>query len=150
VAEELRRAGHLVTLVGDASDTWVRSHFAGVDVQDEIGAHGLAGTLAIMSTADLVITHDTGPLHMAQLVRAPLLALFGPTMPSQFVGDNAAGVLWGGTHLACRPCYDGREFATCSNNLCMQDISVAAVVNRALAMLGARHLASPPATATTP
>ena len=140
VAECLRRAGQAVTLVGDAADAWVRPHFAGVDVRDEIGAHGLTGTLSVMADADLVISHDTGPLHLARLVRTPLLALFGPTIPSQFVvEDESTQVIWGGAALACRPCYDGREFAACRDNLCMQDIPAAAVVARALAMLtGAR------------
>jgi heptosyltransferase-2 len=136
VARQLRRAGHAVTLVGDAADAWVRPAFAGIDVRDEIGVHALPATLALLRDADLVISHDTGPMHLARLVRAPLLALFGPTMPSQFViEDERTQVIWGGSTLACRPCYDGREFAACSNNLCMQDISVAAVLERALAML---------------
>jgi heptosyltransferase-2 len=139
VAERLLDAGHEVTLIGDAGDAWVRPSFVGVGVRDEIGAHGLGQTLAVMAAADLVISHDTGPLHLAQLVRAPLLALFGPTMPSQFVLDDtpATQVIWGGATLACRPCYDGREFAACRDNLCMQDIPVSAVANRALAMLAA-------------
>ena len=138
VAERLRAAGHVVTLVGDAADAWVRPSFAGIDVRDEIGAHGLAGTLAVMAAADLVISHDTGPLHLARLVRAPLLALFGPTMPSQFlVTDADTQAIWGGASLACRPCYDGREFADCPDNLCMKDIATAEVIDRALAMLAA-------------
>ena len=136
VAEKVGQAGHAVTLVGDASDVWVRSAFIGLDVRDELGTHGLAGTLALLAASKLVISHDTGPMHLARLVRAPLLALFGPTMPSQFVADDgSAEVIWGGASLACRPCYDGREFAQCSDNLCMQDISAAVVADRALAML---------------
>jgi heptosyltransferase-2 len=144
VAERLRQAGHAVTLIGDAADAWVRPYFAGVDVRDEIGAHGLSGTLTLMRAAELVISHDTGPLHLARLVRAPLLALFGPTMPSQFVVEGATTrVLWGGAGLACRPCYDGREFAACHDNLCMKDISASAVAERALAMLAAECVKHP-------
>jgi heptosyltransferase II len=136
VASRLRDAGHAVTLVGDAADEWVRPFFAGLEVRDEIGAHDLAGTLGLLAAADLVISHDTGPLHLARLVRAPLLALFGPTSPSQFVTeDPLTGVIWGGGNLACRPCYDGREFAACRDNLCMQEIAASTVVERALTML---------------
>jgi heptosyltransferase-2 len=136
VAGQLRAAGLPVTLVGDANDAWVRPAFAGLDVRDEIGAHGLAGTLAVMAAADLVISHDTGPLHLARLVRAPLLALFGPTIPTQFLAsDTDTQTIWGGAQLACRPCYDGREFADCRDNLCMKDITAADVVARAFAML---------------
>lgn len=139
LATWLIRAGVAVTLVGDDADAWVRPHFAGLEVRDQIGAHGLVGTLSVLSAADLVISHDTGPMHLARLVRAPLLALFGPTSPGQFATEDATtSVIWGGASLACRPCYDGREFAACSNNLCMQDISVAAVADRALAILAHR------------
>ena len=136
LAMRLLRAGVPVTLVGDVADAWVRPHFADLDVRDEIGAHGLTGTLGVLMAADLVVSHDTGPLHLARLVRAPVLALFGPTNPSHFVTEDATtSVIWGGSSLACRPCYDGREFAACTNNLCMKDISVTAVAERALAML---------------
>lgn len=136
VAGRLLDAGFTVTLIGDDADAWVRPHFAGLDVRDEIGALSLTGTLAVLRDARLVISHDTGPLHLARLVRAPLLALFGPTMPSQFMAEHStASVIWGGAHLACRPCYDGREFAACRDNLCMQDISVSTVMERALAIL---------------
>lgn len=142
VAECVLQAGHPVTLVGDAADAWVRPYFAGLSVRDEIGAHDLAGTLTVMRDADLVISHDTGPLHLARLVRAPLIALFGPTMPSQFVVESdATTVIWGGADLACRPCYDGREFANCRDNLCMKDISPVEVTARALAVLTAARVA---------
>jgi heptosyltransferase-2 len=64
-------------------------------------------------------------MHLARLVRAPLVALFGPTSPAEFMlEDERTTVLWGGRHLACRPCYDGRDFAECRDNVCMQSISV--------------------------
>lgn len=144
LAARLLGLGHRVTLVGDASDAWVQPSFAKLAVRDEIGGHGIADTLSILAHAGLVITHDTGPLHLAGLARVPILGLFGPTMPSQFMPPEASGaVLWGGARLACRPCYDGREFAACADNLCMQDISVDAALSRALDILGAPGRAEP-------
>jgi heptosyltransferase-2 len=136
VAVALLAAGHPVTLVGDAGDAWVRPFFQGVGVRDEIGAHGIAGTLALLADARLVVVHDTGLLHLSRLVRAPILALFGPTIPSKSVVEQEDTVaLWGGGDLACRPCYDGREFAACADNLCMQGIAVRDVLRHATAML---------------
>ena len=51
------------------------------------------------------------------------------------VEDARTEAIWGGADLACRPCYDGREFAACVDNHCMKDISVVAVADRAFAML---------------
>lgn len=133
----LRADGCTVALVGDRHDEWARQYFEGVDVLDRIGRDSLEQTLALMRDADLVISHDTGPMHLTRLVRAPLLALFGPTMPSQFlVPDERTKILWGGADLACRPCYDGREFAACDDNQCMKSLGVDEVLREAETMLG--------------
>ena len=134
-----------VVVIGDAGDAWVRPAFSGVPVDDLIGSLELRETLRLLARASLVISHDTGPIHLTRLVRAPLLALFGPTTPRQVLGDpDGVTVLWGGAGLACRPCFDGRNYAACSNNLCMQDITVEHVLDRAFALLGARRQATAP------
>jgi hypothetical protein len=39
--------------------------------------------------------------------------------------DRSTRVLWpAGAALPCAPCYDGRDFAACDDNRCMQAISV--------------------------
>lgn len=121
--------GRRVTLVGDAADEWVRPYFAGLDVRDEIGARDIPGTLRLLERAELVVVHDTGVLHLARLVATPVIGLFGPTIPSKSLVD-APGVvaLWGGPDLACRPCYNGREYAACTDNICMAGISVEMVM----------------------
>lgn len=139
LARALIADGCEVVLVGDASDGWVLEHFTGVPIIDTLGANTLPQTAVAMSQADLVISHDTGPMHIAQLVRAPLLALFGPTAPNQFVApSDESSVIFGGEHLACRPCYDGRDFADCSDNQCMSSISVEVVHATARSMLRRR------------
>jgi heptosyltransferase-2 len=125
VAERLAGAGLRVALVGDANDRWVLEHFAGLEIVDLLGTLALRDTLRVLRDAAIVLSHDTGPMHLARLVRAPLVALFGPTTPSEFMlEDERTTVLWGGRHLACRPCYDGRDFAECGDNVCMQSIRV--------------------------
>jgi heptosyltransferase II len=137
VARAFSAEGAEVVLVGDASDDWVRPSFAGIPVTDRIGATTLPETLALLGSCDLVISHDTGPMHLARLAGAPLVALFGPTMPSQFiVEDERTAVLWGGADLACRPCYDGREFAACADNICMSGIDSDTVLAAARTLLG--------------
>lgn len=136
VARALVDDGVRVTLVGDVHDAWASPAFAELDVENRIGATTLIETLSLLASSDLVISHDTGPMHLARLVGAPLIALFGPTMPAQFVvEDERTAVLWGGSHLPCRPCYDGREFARCADNVCMSSIAPSVVLATARSLL---------------
>jgi heptosyltransferase II len=131
LAGELLASGHDVILLGAESDRWVQPAFEGLGVRDFIGRLDLSQTLRLMAEPGIsVVTHDTGPLHLAHLVRARIVALFGPTVPSRVVGaaDNITS-LWGGAHLPCRPCYDGRDYAPCSRNLCLENVSVADVIH---------------------
>lgn len=133
-----------VILLGNADDDWVRRSFAGVRTTDLIGRTTIPETLGLLAECDLVVSHDTGPMHLARLVGAPLIALFGPTMPAQFiVADDSTTVLWGGEHLACRPCYDGREFADCRDNRCISSIGVDVVLRTARTILQRRTRAIP-------
>ncbi len=137
VARSLIDAGCDVSLVGDDGDRWTLDAFAGVGVHDLLGTLTLEETLAVLARASLVISHDTGPMHLARAVRAPMIALFGPTMPRQMLGASRGDVvtLWGGDQLPCRPCYNGRDFADCHNNLCMQEISAQLVIEHARRLL---------------
>lgn len=147
LALRLLRDGCEVVLVGDGNDTWVRPDFAGLPVRDEIGMRSLTATLSLLKECDVAVTHDTGPIHFARLVRTPLVALFGPTIPRHVVGEGEdITSLWGGAHLSCRPCYDGHRYAACSNNLCMQDIGVDAVHAAVMQRVGGSRLDSPSGT----
>jgi heptosyltransferase-2 len=135
LARRLHAHGYAVVLVGDADDRRVLPAFADVPVVDRLGGLSVVQSTAVLAACDVVVSHDTGPMHLARLVRAPLVALFGPTSPHDFAPeDGRTRVLWGGRRLACRPCYDGREVAPCRDNLCMQELSVDAVEDAALAM----------------
>jgi heptosyltransferase-2 len=132
VAEEVD-----VILLGDASDAELRTHFAGMPVTDCLGSHTLTQLLEVMRAVDVVVAVDTGPLHLARLVRTPVVALFGPTDARQMVGEASPGVHVhsGGAHLPCRPCYDGKNYAACTDNLCMQSIAVDAVFQTVLGVI---------------
>ena len=138
LARDLAANGDIVLLTGSGDDAWVRAAFTGIDVVDLVGETTLPGLAALFARCAAVVTHDSGPLHIARLVDAPTVGLFGPTAPATVVRSAAHLItLWPGVALPCAPCYDGREFAPCASNLCLQLIAPADVV-RAIDSLTAR------------
>jgi heptosyltransferase-2 len=136
VAADLAARDLRVVVSGGPSDDWVRPSFAGLPIVDLVGKTNLVELVATIQACDLLITHDSGPMHLAFLARTPTLALFGPTRPTERLPHDAkVRALWGGEHLACRPCYDGRDYAPCPNNACIQSVRPAAVVAEATQML---------------
>jgi heptosyltransferase-2 len=139
--QELVARGYEVVLTGSAEDGWVRESFGELlsaeFVWDFIGRTTLPELVAVYDACDAVVTHDTGSLHVAGISRAAVLALFGPTNMGNFLPrrENVRGI-WGGERLACRPCYDGRDFAACPRNVCMEDVGVERVLAELETMLG--------------
>ena len=123
LAAMLLDRGYEVVLSGGPDDAWVAPQFAGLPVDNRIGQWVIPQTLAFYQSCDCVVTHDTGPLHLAGLAQCGLVGLFGPTAPSKFLPRrNRVIGIWGGERLPCRPCYDGNGYANCHWNGCMISI----------------------------
>lgn len=152
LARELLAAGIEVLLSGGPGDAWAEPLFASLPVTNLIGKLSLDQTLALFDAADLLVTHDTGPLHLAGITAISIVAVFGPTDPRTRLPQRPGALaFWGGEGFACRPCYDGVHFARCPANECMRQVSVAAVLAQVLASLDDRDrgtLAAP--TVLTP
>ncbi len=147
--------GKEVVLIGGPGDVWIQPLFTGLPATDVIGKLSLPETLALLDGAEVVVTHDTGPLHMAGITRVSILAIFGPTDPRGRLPQRPGTVaLWGGEGFACRPCYDAHKYAPCPSNDCMAQVTPAMVldeVNRLLAerasgTLGGPRVVTPPST----
>jgi ADP-heptose:LPS heptosyltransferase/lauroyl/myristoyl acyltransferase len=71
-------------LFGTANDRSITAEVArdlGSMVEDLAGRTGLAEFAAGLSKCDLLVTNDTGGMHLANALGVPVLALFGPTNP---------------------------------------------------------------------
>lgn len=82
------------------------------------GETSLLDLAYLYKQALIVITTDSGPMHLAAAVGTPVIALFGPTDPSR-TGPYGTGHTILRTNLPCSPCF----LKKCSTKKCMQDIS---------------------------
>jgi len=74
---------------------------------------------ALISTCDVYIGNDTGPMHIAAAVDTPVVALFGSTNPirSGPYGDKHT-VVQSGIDLGCNPCHPGQDPGGCGAGNC--------------------------------
>jgi heptosyltransferase-2 len=139
LAELLLKEGKEVLLTGGPSDDWVRESFKDLKARDLVGRTDLTDLVALYGQCQVVVTHDSGPMHLAALAGTPVVGLFGPTRPDEKVPpDGPIHVLWGGEHLTCRPCYDGKNYADCLNNECMKSIGPERVLQEVQAVLAGK------------
>jgi len=93
--------------------------------------HNLAGRTSLtelgswIAAMDLVVTNDSGPMHIAAALGVPVLALFGPTDPIR-TGPYGARHRVIVAPMACRPCHG--KVCMREDMACMRSISPAVVV----------------------
>ncbi len=110
-----------VLLIGDSADQTAAESVkqqTTVPVVDAVGRTTLPQLPALIARCDVIVTGDTGPMHIAVAVGTPVVALIGPTLPHRTGpwGDNNI-VLWSKPECAClnRP--------ACRHYRCMYEIS---------------------------
>lgn len=92
------------------------------------GTINLAGKLDLKQLAslyarcDILISTDTGPMHIAAAMECPVVALFGPTAPWR-TGPYGSEHQVVREDLNCSPCFKRK----CSHRTCMKEITVGKV-----------------------
>jgi len=120
-----------IILAGSKEDEWTYNNFKDLHVINLIGKTSLLSLIYLYRNCNMLITHDTGLLHIAKLTDIYTIALFGPVNPVERIGKNEnIESIWLGNELPCSPCYNGKSFSDCSNNICMKNISVEMVLNK--------------------
>ncbi|MPZ13512.1 MAG: lipopolysaccharide heptosyltransferase II [Chloroflexi bacterium] len=76
------------------------------------GGSSIDELIDLLARAVLVVSGDTGPLHVAAAVGTPCVGIYGPTDPTNTgpLSSEARVVRLG---LSCSPCYDLRSPAEC-------------------------------------
>ena len=99
------------------------------------GRTGLRELIALLSELDLLVTNDSGPMHLGYAVGTPLVAIFGSTSP-RLTGPAGYGDSVIREELDCAPCFE----RTCRKGemKCMDLVSSEQVFNAVKGMIRSR------------
>jgi ADP-heptose:LPS heptosyltransferase len=105
---------------------------AGIKLADTTGRLNIRELGALIKMCSLYISNDAGPIHIAAILKTPLVAIFGPGYLKRFdprnISDKAV-VLQGET--PCAPC--GR--VRCGDLSCLKKITPEKVIEESLRLL---------------
>ncbi len=120
------QSGANTVLIGGGGDVEICNS---VQLQMKSDSLNLAGKLSLMGSAALlgkaamVFTNDTGMLHMAQAMKAPVVAVYGPTTRELGFFPLPENSRVAEIDISCRPCTQ-KGLHTCPKKhfLCMKSI----------------------------
>lgn len=129
----LQRQDITVVYFGDqGSAPLVKSICQGLPerVVDLAGVTSLRELACLISVCDVLLTNDSGPMHIADAVGTPLVALFGSTSEKMTGPTNQSIVIH--KHVECSPCYQ----RTCPIDFrCMKRIETDEVYQKIISLL---------------
>ncbi len=124
-----------VALIGGPDDRAVADEVMRAmktDAADLVGACGGGLLPALLQTAALLVSNDSGPMHVAAAVGTPVVALFGPTSPLR-TGPYGQRHLVLRNPVPCSPCFSKRcrnaTFLDCLKGISPNEV-VAAIRQR--------------------
>lgn len=105
----------------------IAKQLEGLPVHCVAGQWSLEQLCNEMASAGLVVTNDSGPMHLAHYLGVPTMVIWGPTHP-QYVGYGDSDTLinvW--SQRSCSPCFEHPKSTVavqCNGRLdCLKDIS---------------------------
>lgn len=131
----IREQGAQVILTGAPDDVPLIERVmermqAQAQVVNMAGKTSLGQLAALLQRADLLITGDSGPMHIAAAVGTPLIAIHGPTDPAHSGPVSPSATILR-SDIWCSPCYNAKETADCRffTTQCMKNITPEQVYN---------------------
>lgn len=106
VARALLAEGRRVVVLGGARDREVARPVIGgaPGAVDAVGDTDLPGLAALLSQLRLLVTNDTGPMHLADALGVPTVSVWGPSDPGETAPRWARHLRVSGPGLPCAPC----------------------------------------------
>jgi heptosyltransferase II len=136
-----------VLLVGGAGDRALADEIVSkvkIPVVNLAGTTDIETTGAVLSRCRLLVSGDTGPMHLATAVGTPVVALFGAADPERTGPVGSANIVLQASDVSCLPCRRRRcksgEYMACMERLTVS--SVLSGVNKMFEKIAANHKAS--------
>lgn len=107
LSQHLLDLGYTVWLVGSTKDKEVGDKIVALgnhSCHNLCGATDLADAIALLSCAELVVSNDSGLMHIAAALDRPMLALYGSSSPS-FTPPLSAHAQVLKLEMKCSPCF---------------------------------------------
>jgi lipopolysaccharide heptosyltransferase II len=124
-----------IVLFGGRGEEGIAGQIQGTMRRDAINLAGkldLNELACMLSRLDLLLTNDSGPMHIAAALKTPLVALFGPEDPKLFgpyTTPDLYRVLY--KDVACRPC----NMQDCKQPTCLDLITPEEVLGKCVEIL---------------
>jgi len=135
VANALIQKGYGIIVVGGAVDQADAQAIAGGFGLNLAGQTSLTETAAVLARSALLVSGDSGLLHIAVGLGVPTVALFGPGRALKWAPQGKQHTVIN-KNLPCSPCTTFGTTPPCPYNArCMQEITVGEVVTHCLKQL---------------
>lgn len=139
LGKRLQRMNYQIVLVGGDQDRQICEDLVnGMEYPPEnfSGRLSLQKTAALIAESNLLISNDTGVMHMGAALKKPVVAIFGPTTRHLGFMPFRTRSIVVEKSLACRPCsYHGTDACPKGHFRCMKDIQVEEVLEAAKNLL---------------
>ncbi len=133
LAEKLRDKGKRVLFVGGPSDCnrveeILNMMKTNVEVYNICGKTSLLDLAGVLNYADLIISGDTGPVHVGAAVGTDTLTLFGPSDEKKYhPRGRGKNIVLKNNDLECRPC--GEHKCPLEHHKCLREITAEMVMD---------------------
>jgi lipopolysaccharide heptosyltransferase I len=136
-----KRAAHLrFVILGGAADSALADAIVSIAPEaatNLAGRTSLPQTIEVLRQCSVVVTNDTGPMHVAAALRKPVVGIFGPTKPARTGPYGQINRVLQRHDLPCVPCM--KNFCSYREPLaCLRGISPQQVAEEVLTRLSIR------------
>ena len=137
VVRELRRCGADVVVTGSVDERRLCRDVAGGGLAADVavstfGRDDVAGLARMLSTASVVVSGNTGPMHLAAAVGRPVVAVFPPTVPAaRWAPWMVPHVLLGVQDIECAGC----RAIECAHQRCLDPIVPTGVADAVVGLM---------------